>query len=105
MSIQFRPRLLCVSALLLILTSSSIVLAQHDPSGVTGGGMIGGSTGRPAAKPATKPVTTKPAAITTAPRRRTTPTPVKRPTVISPATSSADTYYRQGEALYNTQKY
>jgi len=91
---------------------SSVALAQHDPSGVTGGGMIGGSTGRPASKPATKPATKpliKPASTTTttpAPRRRTTPTtPVTRPATTTTTSSNADYYYQQGEALYNSQKY
>ena len=99
------PRVICLSAVLLILTTSSFALAQHESGGVTGGGMIGGSTGRPSTKPATKAATkpaTKPAATT--PRRRTTPsTPVKRPA--TPTTTTADIYYQQGEALYNAKKY
>ena len=59
MSILSRPRLITLSAIML-LACSSIAFAQHDPTGITGGGMIGGSTGRPASKPATKPAT-KPA--------------------------------------------
>src|SRR6185437_6929734 len=92
------PRLLSLSAVILITTS--VALAQHDSGGVTGGGMIGGSTST--SRPSTKP-TTKPAATTTAPRKKPTTTPVKRPTTTP--TTSADTYYQQGEALYNQKKY
>src|ERR671919_3082256 len=96
MTILPRLRFVCLSVVLLLITSG-VALAQHDP--VTGGGMIGGSTER-SSKPATKPAN-KPASTTT-PRRRTTPAPVKRPTT---TTVSADTYYQQGEALYNAKKY
>ena len=57
MSLPARPQLIAVFATVILLTTASIALAQHDPSGITGGGMIGGSTGRPATKPATKPAT------------------------------------------------
>ncbi len=54
-----RPRFLCLPAILLALACTSVALAQHDPGGVTGGGMVGGSTGR--SKPATTKPATKPA--------------------------------------------
>src|ERR1051325_10326084 len=84
------PRFVYLSVSLLLLTSSA--MAQHDPAGITGGGMIGGSTSRPTIKPATRPAT-KP--------RSTTPV-VRRPTS---TTNTADYYYQQGETLYNAQKY
>ena len=43
MTILPRLRFVCLSAVLLLITSG-VALAQHDP--VTGGGMIGGSTER-----------------------------------------------------------
>src|SRR2546423_7273494 len=46
MSTPFRPRLTSLSAILVLFLTSA-AFAQHDPNGVTGGGMIGGSTGRP----------------------------------------------------------
>src|ERR1700752_4218833 len=99
MTIVSHPRFagLCV-VVLLILTSASAVLAQHDSGGVTGGGMIGGSTGRPT----TKPTTPRPATTTKPPVRK--PTPGRRPTTTS-TTSSADSYYQQAEALYSAKKY
>src|SRR5215210_4366092 len=100
MQIPSRPRFISLSATLVLLATASVALAQHDPGGITGGGMIGGSTERsskPASKPANKPAST----TTPAPRKRTTPAPVRRPTT----TSTADAYYQQGEALYNSQKY
>src|SRR6476619_523670 len=105
MLILTRPRFIGLSALVFLLTTSSVTLAQHDSGGITGGGMIGGSTSRPSTKPATKPASKPAATTTTTPGRRTTPTttPVKRPT--TPTTTSANVYYQQGEALYNAQKY
>src|SRR6185436_9277351 len=92
------PRLITLSAVLLIFICGSVAFAQHDSGGVTGGGMIGGSTGRPTTKPTTKPATT-----TKPPVRK--PVPVRRPTTTTPTTSSADSYYQQGEALYSAKKY
>src|SRR5215470_18150005 len=92
------PRLLSLSAVILITTS--VALAQHDSGGVTGGGMMGGNTSRPSTKPTTKPTST----TTTAPRKKPTTTPVKRPTTTATQTS-ADSYYQQGEALYRQKKY
>src|SRR5215203_2512461 len=94
MQIPSRPQLpkpLCLSAILILLTTS-VAMAQHDPGAATGGGMIGGSTER------AKPIVKKPA-IT--PRRKITPATVKRPT----PTTTAATYYQQGEALYSTKNY
>ena len=83
-------RLVCICAVLLL--TSGVTVAQHDP--VTGGGMIGGSTER-----STKPKTTKPASTTTTtPRKRPTPATVKRPAPVT-STVTADSYYQQGEAL------
>ena len=69
MPILTRPRFIGLSAIIFLFASGSVAMAQHDPGGITGGGMIGGSTGRPSTKPATKPAS-KPAATTTTPRRR-----------------------------------
>ena len=89
-------RLVCICAVLLL--TSGVTVAQHDP--VTGGGMIGGSTER-----STKPKTTKPASTTTTtPRKRPTPATVKRPAPVT-STVTADSYYQQGEALYKEKKY
>ena len=96
MTIPPLRRFVCLFAVLLI--TSSVAVAQHDPGGVTGGGMIGGSTER-----STKPKpSNKPASTTTPARRRPTPAPVKRPTT---STATAESYYQQGEALYNAKKY
>jgi tetratricopeptide (TPR) repeat protein len=121
-----RLPLIPISVCVCLLAGANIALAQHEPA--SGGGTIGGgSTSRPSTKPATKPATKPPAGATT-PRTSTstgTKPRVNRPTAstgssstgttgttgrTTPATTTtaktaADSYYQQGETLYNAQKY
>src|SRR4030095_16113756 len=85
-----------------LVACGSVTFAQHDPRGGPGGGTIGGgSTGRPASKPPKRPAT--------APRRTTASTSTAKPpiknTTPGPRDSNADSYYQQGETLYNAEKY
>src|SRR5262245_27709750 len=100
-----RLPLISLCAFTCLFASANIAFAQHEPA--SGGGMIGGgstSTGRhTSTKPTLKPAN-KPSSTTTTPAKpRTTTTPVRKPTTSSSAT--AESYYQQGEALYNQNKY
>src|SRR5205085_4333158 len=110
MSIRSRLPLVCLSAFVCLLACAPLARAQHEPA--SGGGTIGGgstSTGRPANKPVNRPAN-KPTStpVTTPPRRRptsTTTTTGRKPTGTTTTGPTADSYYQQGEALYNAKQY
>src|SRR5204863_1501776 len=117
MSTRRRLPLISLSVFTCLLVSANIALAQHEPA--SGGGIIAGgststSTSRPTStKPTTRPVkkpssstTSRPTTSSTKPRTTTSSTtPVRKPTTSTSNNATAESYYQQGEALYNKKNH